>query len=138
MKMQLLSPVLNTNMLLITIKKAFEQGIVLLSRHIYRSIPFQADGVLFKPSKSFLAHPHTPAPNDPKPSQDKDRSSNLLSFEDGLNAIESELYTPFAMHMEGYRNCEIADYLGLTEEQVLFTINKVRATLELHHAAAKN
>ncbi|MCL7986961.1 hypothetical protein M8998_03290 [Sphingobacterium sp. lm-10] len=144
MKMQSPTPVLKMNMLPLTIKKAFGQGLNFLTRNLLKVVPFQLDGTEMRPLADVISKKAKTLSNLPKSgnsgkdNKQSNNSKDLLSFEAGLNAIDSYLYTPFMMHMEGYRNCEIADYLSLSENQVAMIINKVRDLLQTHNSSVIN
>ncbi|PVH25336.1 hypothetical protein DC487_10480 [Sphingobacterium corticibacter] len=128
------------NTLQTTIKRAFDSSFVFFSRYLLKAVPFPTDGMPIEPLGQFMSHKQIPLPNhsEPEPQRPTSDSDRLLSFEAGLNAIDADLYTPFMMHIEGYKNCEIAEYLGLTENQVTLTINKVRTFLQTHDYSIDN
>lgn len=138
--MQLSTPVIKMNTLQITIKKAFDYSFGFLSRHLLKTVPFPTDGMPINHPGQIISSNKNPLPNNQAPKSQKPTtdSNRLHSFEAGLNAIDADSYTPFMMHIEGYKNCEIADYLGLTENQVILTINKVRTFLQTHDYSIDN
>jgi len=140
MKMQLSTTVIKMNTLQIIIKRALDHSVGFLSRHLLRAVPFPTDGMPIEPLAQIMSNKQVPLPNNsqPKPENTTNETDRLRSFEAGLNAIDADSYTPFMMHIEGYKNCEIADYLGLTENQVTLTINKVRTFLQTHDYSIDN
>lgn len=130
MKMQLSTPAPKMNALQVTIKKAFGQSVHFLTRNIRKAIASQPNEITDMPFVNVTVS-ESPV-NFPNPDNHKTPNPQLelLSFEEELNGIEADLYTPFVMHTEGYRNCEIADYLNISESQVAMTISKVRDFLK--------
>lgn len=138
--MPLSTTAIKMNTLQITIKRAFDYSVGFLSRHLLKAVPFPTDGMPIEPLGQFMSNNNTPLSNNSKqkPERTTNDTNRLRSFEAGLNAIDADSYTPFMMHIEGYKNCEIADYLGLTENQVTLTINKVRTFLQTHEYSIDN
>ncbi len=139
--MPLSTTAVKMNTVQITIKRAFDYSFSFLSRQLLKVVPFPTDGMPIEPFGQFMSNNNNiplPQNSEPKPEKTTNDTNRLRSFEAGLNAIDADSYTPFMMHIEGYKNCEIADYLGLTENQVTLIINKVRTFLQTHDYSIDN
>ncbi len=111
------------------LKKALHYPSDLVARMVLKSMPIAVQPLGLDPFVDNRAGTTSGSSSENNNQRQIVNQSSTCSFESALNKVDPELYQPFVMHIEGYKNIEIAEYLGLTESEVAFTVIKVKDLL---------
>ena len=124
---------LNFNNVQNVFRKAIESGIDILHKRFYKMAgtpigTLNSDFGIQLPLEKGI-HAEIPSP---KPQPEKHNSIEQLDFQQVLDQFDEKTYATFMMHLEGYRNSDIATYLEQSENEVILQISAARNALKMN------